>query len=190
MSVFNRKDLLSDLETAVRRGIKTVEELRATGATDLTAPGAEASWSVAQHLHHLNFYATFYTDVIEQCLEGAGSSPKDTFKSGWLGNYFTDIIGPAEEEAPLRMKMKSPANAIPPDSSALDLDAVLETFYGLQNRLLYLLQRARQVDLGAYRVPTSLSKWVRLKLGDSFRFVIAHQERHFQHIERKNVLVG
>ena len=187
MPVFNRKELLQDLEATVRKGIKEVEQFRAAGNAHLNASGAENSWSIVQHLHHLNFYATFYTEAIERCLEEARSSSTEKFKSGWLGNYFTDIIGPAEEEQALKMKMKSPANAIPPASGALEVEAELETFFGLQNRLLYLLQRARQVDLGAHRVPTSLGKWVRLKLGDSFRFVIAHQERHFQHIERKNV---
>jgi hypothetical protein len=186
MPVFNRKELLQDLEATVRKGIKEVEQLRKAGDARLGVPGAENSWSVVQHLHHLNFYATFYTEAIEQSLEAAKSSPKDRFKSGWLGNYFTTIIGPAGEDQALKVKMKSPANAIPPDSSTLEVEAEVATFLGLQNRLLYLLQRARQVDLGAHRVSTSLSKLIRLKLGDSFRFVIAHQERHFQHIERNN----
>lgn len=186
MPVFNRKKLLKDLETTVRSGIDIITQLRTTGEARLSAPGAEDSWSVVQHLHHLNFYGTFYTEAIEQCLDSAKSSSKETFNSGWLGNYFTTIIGPAEEKEPLKVKMKSPANAIPPHSSELEVEAELEIFLGLQKRLLYLLQRARQVDLGGHRVPTSLSKLVRLKLGDSFRFVIAHQERHFQHIGRNN----
>jgi hypothetical protein len=188
MPVFNRKELLQDLEASVRRGIDVIAQLRISGDARLSAPGANNSWSIAQHLHHLNFYAAFYTEAIEHCVEQASSSPKEVFKSGWLGNYFTNIIGPAAEEQPLKVKMKSPANAIPPASSELNVEAELETFLGFQHRLLYLLQRARQVDLGAHRVPTSLSKLVRLKLGDSFRFVIAHQERHFQHIERNNPL--
>ncbi len=186
MPVFNRKELLQDLEATVRRGIKEIEQLRAAGDAHLVTAGAGNSWSVVQHLHHLNFYAIFYTEAIEHSLEDAKSSSKDGFRSGWLGNYFTTIIGPAGEGQALKMKMKSPANAIPPDSSTLEVEAEVATFLGFQNRLLYLLQRARQVDLGAHRVPTSLSKWVSLKLGDSFRFVIAHQERHFQHIERNN----
>ena len=187
MPVFNRKELLQDLEATVRRGIDLVTALRASGDARLSAPGAEDSWSVVQHLYHLNFYATFYTAALERCLDGTKSSAKETFHSGWLGNYFTNIIGPAEEEQPLKVKMKSPANAVPPHSSELEVDAEIEAFLAFQNRMLYLLQRARQVDLGAYRVPTSLSKWVSLKLGDSFRFVIAHQERHFQHMERNNI---
>ena len=84
--------------------------------------------------------------------------------------------------------MKSPANAVPPSSNTLDPSSELETFLGFQNRLLYLLQRAQQVNLGGHRVPTSLSNFIRLKLGDTFRFVIAHQERHLQHMERSGIL--
>lgn len=184
MPVFNSQELLRDLEASVRKGITTIEDMQPQEEALLHKAGPNNSWSVVQHLHHLNFYATFYTEAIEAALDQARSTAKPTFRSGWLGHYFTDIIGPATAGASLKKKMKSPANAQPPASDTLDAATQMEVFLALQNRLLYLLQRARQVDLGAHRVPTSLSNFVRLKLGDTFRFVIAHQERHFQHIER------
>lgn len=185
MPTFNSQALLEELSQTVRAEIAQVEQLRNATSPDTTA---DAGWTAAQHLFHLNFYASFYTAAMEACLDQAKSSPKESFRSGWLGNYFTEIIGPAEGDAPVKVKMKSPANAVPPANDTLDAAAELETFLAFQNRLLYLLQRAQQVNLGAHRVPTSLSNFIRLKLGDTFRFVIAHQERHFQHMERSGFL--
>jgi len=40
--------------------------------------------------------------------------------------------------------------------------------------------------LNTIRVPLSISKLVTLKLGDTFRFLIAHEQRHF--IQARNSL--
>lgn len=191
MPVFNSQELLQTLTQTVREGIKTIEFWQTQESALLHEAGRDNSWSVVQHLYHLNFYASFYTAAIESCLDKANSRPQPSFRTGWLGNYFTEIIGPAAAEQPLKMKMKSPTNAQPPASNTLNTTVQFDEFIAHQNRLLFLLQKAQQVDLGAHRVATSLSKFVRLKLGDTFRFVIAHQERHFQHIERaKNAMIG
>lgn len=188
MPTFNSQALLAELSTTVRAEIARIEQLKARDVSVLLASPPSGGWSAVQHLFHLNFYASFYTEAIEACLDQAKSSPKENFRSGWLGNYFTEIIGPAQGDEPVKVKMKSPANAVPPATDSLDANTELEAFLGFQNRLLYLLQRAQQVNLGGHRVPTSLSNFIRLKLGDIFRFVIAHQERHFQHMERSGVL--
>ena len=188
MPVFNSQELIQNLDQTVRQGIARIEELKQRPVNELQSAPLQGDWTAPQHLFHLNFYASFYTEALEACLDQAKSTPKPNFRSGWLGNYFTQIIGPTEEDAALKTTMKSPANAVPPAASTLDPAAELETYLGFQHRLLYLLQRAQQVDLGAHRVPTSLSNLIRLKLGDTFRFVIAHQERHLQHLERAGYL--
>ena len=78
--------------------------------------------------------------------------------------------------------MNAPKNTVPPVN--LDAHAVLAEFIEQQEQLLTLIERARQVDLGSVRVPISLSKWIRLKLGDTFLFLMAHLERHVLQLER------
>ncbi|MEL7248346.1 MAG: DinB family protein [Bacteroidota bacterium] len=190
MPSFNSQELIQELDHTVRQGITRIEELKQRSLDALQAEPQQGKWTAAQHLFHLNFYASFYTEAMEACLDQAKSQPKETFRSGWLGNYFTQIIGPAEVDMPLKTKMKSPDNALPPAGSELDVYAELEAYLGFQHRLLYLLQRAQQVDLGAHRVPISISRFIRLKLGDTFRFVVAHQERHLQHLERAGYLAS
>lgn len=37
---------------------------------------------------------------------------------------------------------------------------------------------ARNKDLGKIKTSISISKWIKLKLGDTFRVIIYHNERH------------
>jgi hypothetical protein len=48
---------------------------------------------------------------------------------------------------------------------------------------------ALSTDMGKLRLPISISKLIKLKAGDTFRFLIAHQQRHFVQLQNAmNVL--
>jgi len=53
--------------------------------------------------------------------------------------------------------------------------------------LLELLNQSRNVSLNKVKIDTSISSLIKLKLGDTFRFVINHHIRHLKQIE--NILV-
>jgi hypothetical protein len=53
--------------------------------------------------------------------------------------------------------------------------------------LLDLLELAKSKNIGAIRTPISISRWIKLKLGDTFRFFVAHEQRHF--VQINNALV-
>lgn len=110
-----------------------------------------------------------------------GSRPEAFFHPGLLGAYFTDLMLPRPDGA-LKKKMLSPKNARPSaDPQALKM---LAEFIDQQERLLQLLEAAKGVNLHKTRVPTSLTPFIRLKLGDTFGFLIAHLERHVLQAER------
>ena len=77
------------------------------------------------------------------------------------------------------MKSYAPENIHNPD-------AVISEFIQHQKRLLQLLEASRQKSLNQIKVPISISKLLKLKLGDTFRFFIAHEQRHF--IQARNTL--
>lgn len=77
-------------------------------------------------------------------------------------------------------KMKAPKDHRP--LLTLDVKAVMRTFIEQQHRLLNLLEQAKGKDIGRIRTPISISRFVTLKAGDTFRFLIAHQQRHFVQI--------
>ena len=73
-------------------------------------------------------------------------------------------------------KMKAPKNATP--VAVPNSQEELDEFISHQHQLLNILSIAKNVDLNKTRVPTSLSSLIKLKLGDTFRFFIAHEQRH------------
>lgn len=61
---------------------------------------------------------------------------------------------------------------------------MIDQFIDQQETLLRLLQQSKNADWEKMRVPLLITKMIRLKLGDVFRFCVAHQQRHFQQAER------
>jgi uncharacterized damage-inducible protein DinB len=143
----------------------------------LTAPAA-GKWSVVQVLEHLNSYGRYYLPAIEKSLQ-TNKLHKEIFKPGWFGNYFTKIMKPGED-GKITNKMSAPKNHRP--ATDLDVKPVIDQFFAQQQKLLDLLEKAKQKDIGAIRTPISISRFIKLKVGDTFRFLIAHEQRHFVQI--------
>lgn len=177
--------LLEQLQTDVREILLQTQQLQHLPHSVLTHVPAPGKWSVVQVLEHLNFYSRHYIFVIEQELHLHQTKQEVKFKPGWLGNYFTNLMKPGADNSIFK-KMKSPKSALP--SVQPDVKLTMDEFLGHQYHLLNLLQVAKTADLNSIRIPTSLSKLIALKLGDTFRFFVAHEQRHF--VQIKNVLIA
>ncbi len=143
-----------------------------------------AQWSAAQCLEHLNIYGRHYLPEITNAIllaKQKSSHSNGQFSSGLLGAYFIDIMLP-KQDGSLKKRMKSPKDAVP--SVAPDPVETLAEFIEQQETLLKLIDASKQVQLDAVKVPSSLSKMIRLRLGDALGFVVAHLERHELQIAR------
>ena len=136
-------------------------------------------WNILQVLEHLNSYYAYYLPLIETKTKNAGNHPQQDFKPGWLGAYFTQMMQP--KDGVIRNKMKAFRNHVP--NEQLSAQKVIEEFLQFQRKLIYLLQLAENKDLNAIRIPISLSPFIKLKLGDTFSFIVAHNNRHRKQIE-------
>lgn len=179
MATFEKKELLAQLKTDVQQISQEIQALSAPDKQLLNKQPGFHQWSGAQVLEHLNFYNRAYLPVIEaRMTRPAGKD--GIFKSGWLGNYFTKVMTPGTD-GKVANKMSAPKNARPVD--VLDAEKVFAEFISGEQKLLSLLEKAATSDLDV-RVPTSISKLIRLKTGDTFRFLIAHQQRHMAQFRR------
>lgn len=166
--------LLEQLQADTRQLITSTTVLKNEDPGALLEQPAPGKWSVIQVLEHLNSYGDYYIPVLGKALKRDKPATR-TFRSGWLGNYFTNLMLPKQGE--VKNKMKAPKNHRP--SFHADARPVIEQFLHQQYQLLDLLEKAKKKDIGKIRVPISLSRFIRLKAGDTFRFLIAHEQRHF-----------
>jgi hypothetical protein len=60
----------------------------------------------------------------------------------------------------------------------------LDRFLKQNEKLQALLKQAEGIDITATKTAISISTLVKLRLGDTFRFVIYHIERHIAQAER------
>jgi len=178
---YNSNALLENLQADTRQIILQANQLLQIPPAALQQQPALEKWSVAQVLEHLNIYSRHYIIAIEQKLHLNQSGPNISFSPGWLGNYFTKLMKPKADNS-IGKKMKAPKNAIP--STQPDAANMLQEFIQHQHHLLNLLQIAKSASLDYIRIPTTLSKLISLKLGDTFRFFIAHEQRHFVQIQQ------
>lgn len=178
--MINSNVLLENLQSTVRTLLVSTGQLSQQPGTLLETTPPNGGWSVAQVLEHLNIYCRYYIPAIETRLHMHQTVADKNFKPGWLGNYFTQLMQPAPDHT-IKKKMKAPKSAIP--ASHPSAKQMLDEFTAHQHHLLQILQIARTANLGSISIPISINKWIRLKLGDTFRFLIAHQERHFVQVD-------
>lgn len=183
MKLFNSNSLIDQLQADTRQLIATATFLKNEDPGALLEQPGPGKWSVIQVLEHLNSYGDYYIPALEAGL-AKDIPPAAMFKSGWLGNYFTNAMLPKEGE--VKNKMKAPKNHRP--SFHADAKPVIEKFLQQQHQLLELLEKARRRNIGKIRIPISLAKFIKLKAGDTFRFLIAHEQRHF--VQIKNTLAA
>ncbi len=131
-------------------------------------------WSILECLEHLNLYGDFYLRELEKTLLNQRPvCPPPLYKSGIIGNYFANLMKVKNGRI---IKMKTPTDKNPAGSQ-LSVTTI-DRFLKQQEMLKSLLNQARNVDLVKTKVPISLTKYIKLSLGDTFRFFVYHIERH------------
>jgi hypothetical protein len=185
MKKYKSIELLENLQADTRQLILTVNYLQTTNPGLLLQEPAPGKWSVIQVLEHLNSYGRYYLLAIERALE-KDKPAIEVFKPGWLGNYFTKLMKPGENGIIVN-KMQSPKDHQP--SKYLDVFPVLTTFLEQQHYLLELLELAKSKNISSIRTPVSISRLIRLKVGDTFRFLVAHEQRHFVQIDNTLAMI-
>lgn len=185
MPVYQSTKLINDLQQQTETILeKAISEWQMTPSVKLLQPPGANQWSAAQCLEHLNSYGRYYLPEIEKAIETAKQNKwlaSEQFTAGWIGNYFTNLMMP-ERDGKKMKKMSAPKNHTP--DADLDSYKVVSEFIDQQEKILKLLEAAREIDLNKAKVPVSIAKFIKLKLGDVFMFLNAHNLRHIAQAER------
>lgn len=171
-------EFLNELRNRTEEHLQFAEMLSLKTEHDLNFRTSTESWSTLECLEHLNRYGDFYIPEISRTISSAGKPSQLYFKPGILGNYFAKSMLPKE-----KLNTMKTLKAMNPIHSNLD-KSVVDTFIKQQKKMLELLEEAQFIDLEKTETSISISKLIKLKLGDTFRFVIYHNARHVEQIKR------
>lgn len=174
------RQLIDELLKITEWATSTAGKFRELSTAQLNYREQEGSWSILECLEHLNLYGDFYLPEIQkQILSSTPSAGPGIFKSGLIGNYFANLM----KAVPGTMKkMKSPKDKNPVNAKLTI--TTIDRFLKQQEMLKSLLLQASNCDLVKAKTAISLSRFVRLRLGDTFRFFVYHIERHVMQAQR------
>ena len=172
--------LLEELSGLTRTHISKAKDLLLFTETELNYRKSNDSWSILECIEHLNRYFKYYNPEIQRRIDNAPEYKLGTekFKPGFIGNYFAKSMLPKQNFS----KIKTFPSMNPIGSSLNKL--VIQNFIIELERFLNLLKTSQKLNLNRIKTNISISKFITLKLGDTFRIVTYHNERHIQQIER------
>ncbi|ANQ48021.1 DinB family protein [Flammeovirga sp. MY04] len=176
-------ELLDQLKKDVQNNLEILQKITDFSEEELNRRSHEKSWSVLECLYHLNLYGEIYIPLLSDAIKKSDKTQKKSFKSGMIGNYFTKLLSPKNNIIKNPMPAPSDKNPI---GSQLDL-TVLEIRKQQLEELQSLLNQSEGLNLENIKIPISISRFIRLKTGDTFRFLIAHDARHF--IQCQNIII-
>lgn len=151
-------------------------------AVSLNTQEANGKWSILQCLKHMSIAVEVYNNNISKALEaGNHQSPASDFKSHWKGDMFVKMISP-KENGVVKNNMKTMKTMNPENS--LDAKKTIDEFFNLHNEFIDLMEKSRAFNINRIKVNTAIGPLVKLRLGDAYRFIIAHAQRHLIQLRR------
>jgi hypothetical protein len=188
MKSFHIDELLGDLTSITERNLQFIgRQLRGLSSAQMNWKKDNKTWSVNEILAHLNAYASYYNKTLALRISGTRHREKsEKFVSSPLGRsaWSSMKLGNAQN---IKRTIRSPKMYNPSVNPTLLSGNELDTFEQGQLELLDIIKEASKVNLKKVKIPISISKIIRLRLGDALMFVVYHNERHVQQI--KNVLM-
>jgi len=176
------ESLLPDLVLRTKQVLNDVKGFKRLTIEELNSRKSENSWSILECVEHLNLYAEYYNPEIIQSINNTNETAVKSFKSGLLGNYFAvSMLSKSKLNKMKTFKNKNPIG------SMLDIDTISK-FIVYQEELLEILDKAKKVNLNKTKTSISISRFLKLKLGDTLRVVIYHNQRHM--VQAKSILTN
>ncbi|MCH8554234.1 MAG: DinB family protein [Schleiferiaceae bacterium] len=140
----------------------------------------ETSWSVVEHIAHLNLVNYHYVKQLENIdFEGLPSATSAT--SSWFGAFFAKLMRPKADGKPL-FKMRAPKALLPvsvvhPEAKILPRVAFQDLMRDL-SALEAIAAQAQVKNVTKIKLQTAIGSWPKVNLVDAFEIVLAHMQRH------------
>jgi uncharacterized damage-inducible protein DinB len=181
MAVFSRQGLITELldrTELIKAG--SAAFLRLTDEQLSLSPGP-GSWSIVEVFAHLNLSNEIYIRYILPKVTLGPDQPSDEFRSSWLGDWAYERIVPRADGSIFKMKT---AKSVLPVKPKEDYKEVLHNFHRACDAMDDILRHSATKDLRRIRIPFHFIPFLHFSLGETLRFIIAHNERHLLQAQR------
>lgn len=176
---YKTQDLLEGLEAETAAIIElTKQEFEGLPLSKLRERPRQDGWSIGECLVHLNLYGEYYLPAIKTALGQAGEA-RETFKGSALGEYFAQSMRPKDDGQP-KSKMPTFKDKNPVALSMEVPEYIIAEFLGQQEQFLAHIRAAKQKDISGPKIRITISRLIKLSLGDTLRFNVYHNMRHVQ----------
>lgn len=184
METLDTRTLIDTLQGELRRQLLRCSELRELPEATLHQRPTPDRWSVMEVLQHMNLSSGHYLGILQRLYadENNGLRFRTTFTPGRWGAYFTKAMQPRPDRS-IGWSMRT-MDRFTPSPVQVEAWKALDVFEAMCHSFIGLLERARTRGMEGEKVTSTLGPILRLKVGDAFRFPIAHQQRHMLQIER------
>ncbi len=171
------KKLTEELIEDCRQIMNKAELLKRKDLQYLSFRPSTEAWNILECIEHLNLYGDYYLPEIQSRIKKSQYKPEPYFKGGFWGNYFAKSMLPKTKMK--KMKTFKDKNPIRKQLSP----QVIDKFIHQLHELIALLDASKAVSLNKTKTSISITSLLKLKLGDTFRFLINHMQRHMHQIE-------
>jgi hypothetical protein len=181
MAVFSRQGLITELldrTELIKAG--SAAFLRLTDEQLGFSPGSR-NWSIVEVFSHLNLSNEIYIRYILPRVTLAPDRPSDDFRSSWLGDWAYEKIVPRPDGSVFKMKT---AKSVLPIKPKTDFKEVLDEFHRTCDAMDDILRHSATKDLRRIRIPFHFIPFLHFSLGETLRFLVAHNERHLLQAQR------
>ena len=153
MQITNNQ-LVAELLTITGKCIVAAKKLKQLNTDELNYRRADEEWSVLECIEHLNLYGNYYLPEIEKrLLFQQAVSDKTVFKTGIIGNYFTNLMQVKNGQV---KKLKSPKDKNPLHVALTA--TTIDRFIKQLEKLKLLLNQSMTVDLVKQKQPFRLPR--------------------------------
>lgn len=148
---------------------------------DLNKRPNEKAWNTLECFKHLNLYIDIYNDFFEESLQKASRVKKDKeIKAGLFGAKFISLMEPKEDgiKKMSTFRSKDPIHCAIPKTE-------IDHFIASNSKTIQFLEESKKKDIQSVKCKLAIPL-LKIKLSDSFQFLVAHNKRHF--IQIKNAI--
>jgi hypothetical protein len=185
MAVYSRSVLITELldrTELIKASSQTFFRLSDDQLHHRPGPG---KWSIAEIFGHLNICQDQYIRTMLSHITLAPDLTSDRYSSSLIGDWIYDRVMPRADGTVFKLRA---TKAWCVNGDSLDARGALESFQRKCDALDDILRHAATKNLQHIKIPFYSSRVFRLRLGDTLRILVAHNERHL--LQAQRVMVG